>query len=81
MSWPRFESSINLGHVLTIVSILLGGLAAYNGIVVRVSAAEIRVQALEKTQNDIATALRDLAAVQRDVAVIRDRLDRASVRN
>lgn len=80
MSWPRFDSTVTLGHVLTILSILVGGMTAYTGVVARVVAGEIRITQLESQQKDLIQAMKDLAAVQRDVAVIRDRLDRGSNR-
>lgn len=80
MSWPKLDTTVNLGHVLTIVTILLTAVGAYNGMIVRLSAAELKVQALEAQQAQLYLVVKDIAVLQRDVAVIRDRLDRTTPR-
>lgn len=80
MSWPKLDTTVNLGHVLTIVTILLAAVGAYNGMIVRLSAAELKVQALEAQQVQLFLVVKDIAVLQRDVAVIRDRLDRQAQR-
>jgi len=85
---PRFDATINLGHVLTIAA-LLGTLAiAYATYKVTISALESRLAYLEtyrinnmeaqiKLQQGYNTEMSNaIYIIKQDVAVIRDRLER-----
>jgi hypothetical protein len=85
---PRFDSTINLGHVLTIVT-LLGTLAiAYSTYKVTISSLDsrlayletYRVTNLEANDKTRASQLVDMSnalySIKSDVAIIRDRIER-----
>lgn len=78
MSWPKLDTTVNLGHVLTIVTILLTAVGAYNGMILRLSAAELKIQTLEAQQTQLYLVVKDIAVLQRDVAVIKDRIERGA---
>lgn len=80
MSWPRFDSTISFGHILTVVSLLIMGFGAWNVMSVRVAAHDIRLDQVEKNQLLLVETVKDIGALQRDVAVIRDRLERGNAR-
>ena len=59
----KFDSTINLGHVLTIVAMLLGGTAAYTNIQVDLTELKTIVNGYQTTLDDHEKRLRDLERV------------------
>jgi hypothetical protein len=41
---PRFDATINLGHLLTMVTLLLGGAAAYTSIQVSITKLQLEIK-------------------------------------
>lgn len=75
MASPRFDPTINLGHVALIVTWLIGGTAAYFDAVGRTKTAELRITILEARadsasifQQEIFNALSD---IKQDIAVLK----------
>lgn len=72
----RFDSTINLGHVLTMVTISAAIALAYTAYRVEVTELGTRVTILEslaKTQEATTIAVH---AIRSDIAIMRDRLER-----
>ncbi len=57
MPRPRFDGTINLGHVLTILALLAAGLSVYVGVFQTLTGLVVRVNALETIAGE-ATARR-----------------------
>jgi hypothetical protein len=80
---PKFDPTINYGHVLTVVSFILAGVGAYYGMRAELQGVDQRVAKIESTLQQLAnvlvlTARQDerLIAIERRV----DRLEQASPR-
>ncbi len=80
-SKPKFDPTINYGHVLTVVSFMLAGAGAYYGMRAELQSVDQRVAKIENTLQQLAnvlvlTARQDerLIAIERRV----DRLEHAS---
>jgi hypothetical protein len=78
---PRFDPTINYGHVLTALSIIIAGTGAYYGMSVELHNVDQRVAKIEATLQQLAnvvvmTARQDerLIAIERRV----DRLEQSS---
>ena len=78
---PRFDPTINYGHILTAVSFIIAGTAAYYGMRAELQNVDQRVARIESTLQQLAnvvvlTARQDekLTAIERRV----DRIERAS---
>ncbi|MBO9451436.1 hypothetical protein J7426_14275 [Tropicibacter sp. R16_0] len=41
---PKFDATINLGHVLTMVTLLIGGAAAYTSIQVSITKLQLEIK-------------------------------------
>jgi hypothetical protein len=77
----KFDGTINLGHVLTVITLLGGGAAIYTTINSAITQHEFRLDALERadavrieTSRRIIDRLNDIAT---DLATIKGRLDPA----
>jgi hypothetical protein len=57
MSRPKFDPTINLGHVLTILSFIISGIVAYIGVKVELSNVDTRLALVERTMQSVATIL------------------------
>lgn len=69
MTGPRFEGTINLGHVLMILSMLAGGAAAWSTLEKQNAVLSARVTALELSGADLTTTLREVQRTQADTRV------------
>lgn len=77
MPRPRFDMTLNLGHVLTVLSIIGSVFVAYMNIVRTVDNHELRIEAVEK-QLDTTTAfqsqvLSTLSTIREDIATLKER--------
>ena len=76
----RFDKTISLGHVLSIMTMMAGIGAAYAAYQVTIGNIEMRIQFLEAQSKSQMSTNIDLVSsmynIQRDVAVIKDRLER-----
>ena len=53
MAGPRFDPSINLGHVLTIIALLGGGVSVYAGVFQTLTELVVRVDELDKRTDKV----------------------------
>lgn len=60
----KFDPSVNLGHVLTILAMVLGGLAAYTSIQVDLAELKTIVNGYQVELNDHEKRLRALEAAR-----------------
>lgn len=60
----KFDNTIGLGHILTVVSMLIGGAVAYANLQVDITEVKVKLQALELGTGDrfTGTNARDLEA-------------------
>lgn len=81
----RFDLSINLGQVLTAVSMILSVMTAYFAIRSDLRDHESRIAGVEQSvlnqEQFNSKAIDTLGSIKTDIAVIRDRLERAAVRS
>lgn len=67
----QFDKTINLGHVLTIITLIAAFTGAYTAYQVTITNHEDRITRLENQTNNI-------WSIKQDVAVIKDRIERLS---
>jgi hypothetical protein len=77
MPRPRFDFSLNLGHILTILSIVGSVFVAYMTVVREVDNHELRITTIEK-QVDTSTSfqrqvLDKLSNIREDIATLKER--------
>lgn len=79
----KFDWTMNLGHLMMILTMVLAAVAAYATARVTLSEHEARISALEIGISSVRTTSSDLTAtlytIRQDVAVIRDRMDRGRI--
>lgn len=79
----KFDWTVNLGHVLILVGLLVSGVGVYSSMMVRMSSYEYKMVNMERAQSQQeaqnVTILNSLFAVQRDVAVMKDRMERTGI--
>jgi hypothetical protein len=73
---PIFDPTINYGHVLTAVSFILAGLAAYYGMRTELSNMDLRVAKIELTLQQVANVLVLSARQDERLIAIERRVDR-----
>lgn len=80
-SRPRFDPTINLGHILTFVGFLAAGMAAYNGIDKRLALLEqFRVMQVSRDADQDAAVQAQGADIRASQRRIEDKLDRLAER-
>jgi hypothetical protein len=77
MARPHFDFSLNLGHVLTIISIVGSVFVAYMTIVREVDNHELRIKTIEKQIDSTSTfqsqVLSTLGTIREDIATLKER--------
>jgi hypothetical protein len=73
---PRFDPTVNLGHLLTFLGFILAGYAAFTAVKSELSAVGVRVAGMEKQVDRITEVLVLNATMQAEVVELRRRLDR-----
>lgn len=81
MPLPKLDPTINVGHILIIMSVAASVLFAYTDLRAVDAAHNTRLLAVEKTASnnsaDNKVLLNTLSDIKSDLAVIKDRSDRA----
>jgi len=81
---PKFDWTVNLGHLLILLGLVISGVSVYTATMVRMSTYEHRSSVVEQAQrhqeNQSNSILNHLYTLQRDVAVMKDRMDRATTK-
>ena len=54
---PRFDGTVNLGHVLTMITMLVGGLLVWTQSLVVQAKQDVRISHLEETQRNTVSAI------------------------
>jgi hypothetical protein len=75
-SKPKFDPTINYGHVLTVVSFVFAGTAAYYGMRAELQGVDQRVAKIENTLQQLATVLVLTARQDERLIAIERRVDR-----
>jgi hypothetical protein len=75
-SKPKFDPTINYGHVLTIVSFVLAGAGAYYGMKAELQGVDQRVAKIENTLQQLANVLVLTARQDERLIAIERRVDR-----
>jgi len=75
-SKPVFDPTINYGHVLTVVSFMLAGAAAYYGMRAELQSVDLRVAKIENTLQQLANVLVLTARQDERLIAIERRVDR-----
>jgi hypothetical protein len=57
VSKPRFDSTINLGQILTILSLVASGFGAFYGVKLELATISTRLEMVERTMSQMATVL------------------------
>jgi hypothetical protein len=77
MPRPHFDFSLNLGHVLTILSIVGSVFVAYSTLVREVDNHELRIKTIEKQIDTTSTfqsqVLSTLGTIREDIATLKER--------
>lgn len=71
MPIPKFDPTINLGHVLSIVSFIIAAIAAYHAMKADIEKLELRMVTVERSARDLASSVTKLT----DVIVVTARQD------
>ena len=77
MPTPRFDWSINLGHILIVVGMLITAATTYTSVMITLTEHELRLKSVEASLPKLELMRENLAVISRDIAVIRERLTRA----
>lgn len=72
----HFDKTITLGHLLIVLTIIIGGIGAYTTMRVQLSDHELRIEALEKRDERMNDLVRWVYEIKGDLGVIKSRLDR-----
>ncbi len=75
-SRPKFDPTINYGHVLTVVSFMLAGAGAYYGMRAELQGVDQRVAKIENTLQQLANVLVLTARQDERLIAIERRVDR-----
>jgi hypothetical protein len=75
-SRPKFDPTINYGHVFTIVSFILAGAGAYYGMRAELQGVDQRVAKIENTLQQLANVLVLTARQDERLIAIERRVDR-----
>jgi len=75
-SKPRFDPTINYGHLLTVVSFILAGAGAYYGMRAELQSVDQRVAKIENTLQQLADVLVLTARQDERLIAIERRVDR-----
>lgn len=75
-SKPKFDPTINYGHVLTVVSFMLAGAGAYYGMRAELQSVDQRVAKIEATLQQLANVLVMTARQDERLIAIERRVDR-----
>lgn len=73
---PRFDPTINHGHVLTVSSFLIAAASAYYGMRAELQNVDLRVAKIESTLQQVANVLVQSARQDEKMIAIERRLDR-----
>jgi hypothetical protein len=73
---PRFDPTINYGHVLTVSSFLIAAASAYYGMRAELQNVDLRVAKIESTLQQVANVLVQSARQDEKMIAIERRLDR-----
>ena len=73
---PRFDPTINYGHVLTAVSFIMAGIGAYFGMRAELRSVDQRVAKIENTLQQLANVLVLTARQDERLIAIERRVDR-----
>jgi hypothetical protein len=73
---PRFDPTVNLGHLLTFMGFILAGYAAFTAVKSELSNVGVRVAGMEKQVDRITEVLVITATAQAEIVELRRRLDR-----
>ncbi len=78
---PRFDPTINLGHIITFIGFIAAGMAAYNGIDKRLALLEqFRVMQVSRDAEQDAAVQAQSADIRASQRRIEDKLDRLAER-
>jgi hypothetical protein len=79
---PRFDPTINLGHLLTFGGFILAGVGAWYGVKSEVANIEYRISSIDKTVERLTTNVEKLTAItvvtarqDEQIAAMRTRID------
>lgn len=75
-SKPRFDPTINYGHILTVVSFIMAGAGAYYGMRAELQSVDQRVAKIENTLQQLANVVVLTARQDEKLAAIEQRVDR-----
>jgi hypothetical protein len=73
---PRFDPTVNLGHLLTFFGFILAGYAAFTAVKSELSTQGVRVASMEKQVERITEVMVITATSQSEITELRRRLDR-----
>lgn len=71
---PRFDGTINLGHILTASAMLLGGIVVWTQSQVVQAKQDVRITYVEKTAEKTAESIEKMAELQRQMSRNQDRV-------
>ena len=66
---PRFDGTINLGHILTASAMLLGGIVVWSQSLVVQAKQDLRINYLEKTMGESTDAVKKVAETQQQMVL------------
>lgn len=73
---PRFDPTINYGHILTAISFIIAGTAAYYGMRTELHSVDYRVAKIENTLQQLANVIVLTARQDERLTAIERRVDR-----
>ena len=73
---PRFDPTINYGHILTAITLIVAGASAYFGIRAELQNVDLRVAKLESTLQQLASVVVLTARQDEKLIALERRLDR-----
>jgi hypothetical protein len=75
-SRPRLDPTINYGHILTVISLILAGVGAYFGVRGELMTVDLRVAKIESTLQQLANVVVLTARQDEKLNAIERRVDR-----
>ena len=77
---PRFDPTVNLGHVITFIGFILAGLGAYEGARVELKAIALRLEVVERQIEKLSEVIITTARQGERMAQLERRLEKLEER-
>jgi hypothetical protein len=76
MPQPRFDPTINLGHILTFLGFMAAGFGAYSSVRAEMAVYQVQIGGVEKRLDTLSTVVIQNTRLEVEVSEMRRRLER-----